>query len=79
MYVVVSKLPDETELYVEQLNPNASKNPDKFARLVANIYQREIDPKSRPCCPDIRVEFRRTRREVLWFTHKYAHYYWFKH
>lgn len=77
MYIIVSKLPSNTELFVKRWKRGQGKNPDRYAQMG---HDHEIDPNPGrgTDCPDIRVEFRPDRHTILWTTHKYAHYYYFR-
>jgi hypothetical protein len=76
MFVVVNDVHSSEILYQRQISPTESLDLLKFAELVAEEYDSEIDdsPGYVPSCSgDIRVEFRHSMKETgsIWSGQSY--------
>jgi hypothetical protein len=68
MFVVVYNPQTSETLYQRRMGPYEKLDERKFADLVAEMYDAEIDEADGTipnCCGDIRVEFR-PRRDIEW-------------
>lgn len=76
MFVVVYNPETNERIYCRRLGPNEKMDERRFAELVADMYESEIDNSDGHipnCSGDIRVEFRRQRDNgtVIWSGESY--------